>query len=185
MIFVAQATYRRHLKHSGDGLGLNWPVSRSTSRHFPNLVAFDPELGEVGGEVWPYKPSKESPGAGAALRVSLLARGFDSTAFRPIWGIWGSVRDHFPISGVSPLGPHGFPYYIPIPPAWLCCVDIFVRSCRKPSAQVSELMVHTQTHGFCLVGPSAGSPFLPAQRRTDLACLPASDVNVDRSHARE
>ena len=116
MILVVPATNRREIeifrtnsarsatfrKRVGPQLAY---VSRSASRHSPILVVFCHKFGNVGKEMWPGKPSKKSPGAGVAMRGSVLVRGFDSSPFRPIWGPWGSVRAHFPICGVSPWVP--------------------------------------------------------------------------------
>ena len=77
-------------------------VSRSASRHSPVFVVFCDTIGKVGREMWPGKPSKKSPRAGVAMRVSVSVRGFDSTPFRPISGPGGSIRTHFPIFGVPP-----------------------------------------------------------------------------------
>ena len=105
-------------------------VSRSTSRHFPISVVPDHKIHKVGKKMWPGKVSKKSPGAGVALRGSVLVRGFDSSPFRPIWRPGGSVRDHFPICGVSPWVP-----IISLFPrcgcAVLCCVLYFVQQAAR------------------------------------------------------
>ena len=84
-------------------------VSRSTSRHFPILVVPDHKIHKVRGKMWPGKVSKKSPGAGVAMRGSVLVRGFDSTPFRPISGSGRSIRHHFPILGLPPWVPIIFP----------------------------------------------------------------------------
>ena len=87
MIFVAEAKYRRdieifHTNSARSETFLEWLdlqlayVSRSISRHFPDLVGFQSKISKVGVEMWPDEPCKKSPGAGVAMRGSVLARGF-------------------------------------------------------------------------------------------------------------
>ena len=133
MVLVVTATNRREMeifhtnsvrsetfrKRVGPQLAY---VSRSTSQHSRILTGFYHEIGKLGQEMWPDRPSKESPGAGVAMSGSVSVRGFDSSPFQPISGPGGSVRDNFPIFGVSHYPPYLSDYF-PIPPVW--CMAYF------------------------------------------------------------
>ena len=154
MILVVPATNRREIeifrtnsarsatfwKRVGPQLAY---VSRSASRHSPIVVVFCHKIGKVGREMWPGKPSKKSPGAGMAMRGSILVRGFDSSLFRPISGPGGSIRDHFPILGVSPWVPIIF-LIISLFPRCGCAV-LCTYFC--PLVQLPKLAIGVATQG--------------------------------------
>ena len=96
---TSSARSETFLEWAGPQLAYVW---RSTSQHFPNLVGFNPQIGNLGN----------------------AARGFVSRPYRTIWGTEGSVRRKFPIFGVLPGSPIIFPTIliirsIPITGIWL------------------------------------------------------------------
>ena len=110
VIFDSSALTRRDLKHSWNGLGLNWCMCRYQHPSISQmLVGFLVKNCKVGAELSPDEPFKTSPGAGVAMRGSVLVRGFDSIPFWsicPFRSIWdpgeGSVRGNFLSWEVSP-----------------------------------------------------------------------------------
>ena len=59
-----------------------------------------------------------------------IGQGIRFQSFSAYLGSWGVGLRPFSYFGGVPLGPHYFPYYIPIPPVWLCCaVYLFLSPC--------------------------------------------------------
>ena len=80
------------------------------------------------------------------------------TSFGGCWGV-GWVWESVPFSYflVSTLGPHDFPYDIPIPPVWLCCAVYFIlSSCvarlHRAACDISEDLPNVQVRQATLLG---------------------------------
>ena len=134
-------------------------VSRSTSQHSPILIGFYHEIGKLGREMWPDRPSKESPGAGVAMSGSVSVRGFDSSPFQLISGPGGSVRGYSPIFRGIPLSPRFFLLFAYSPGVVYGLFQVnIVATCRELTyPDYTQTHTYTQTlHPFCshlLQGP--------------------------------
>ena len=130
MKFASSVLTRRDLQHSGGGLALNWPMCRD--RH-PGISQFwsylTTKFTKLGGNVgWQgFQEVARGWGGNEGIRIG---QGIRFQPFSAYFGPWGVDSDQFSYFVGAPLGPHYFPYYIPIPPVWLCCaVYLFLSRC--------------------------------------------------------
>ena len=106
---------RRDLQHSGTGLALNWPMCRD--RH-PGISQFWSYLvtkcTKFGGNVgWQgFQEVARGWGGNEGIRIG---QGIRFQPFSAYLGPWGVDWAQLSYLGGVPLGPHYFPYYIPIP----------------------------------------------------------------------
>ena len=104
-------------------------VSRSTSRHFPILLYLATKFTKLGGHVG-WQGFQEVPRGWGGNEGIRIGQGIRFQPFSAYLGPWGVHSAPFSYFGGVPLGPHYFPYYIPIPPVWLCCAAyLFLSPC--------------------------------------------------------
>ena len=119
---------RRDLQHSGSGLALNWPMCPDRHPGILHFLSYFAIRLTKGNLAW--KAFQEVAWGWGGNEGICIGQGIRFQPFSAYLDPWGIDSAPFSYFGCDALGPHYFPYYIPIPPVWLCCaVYLFLSPC--------------------------------------------------------
>ena len=116
---------RRDLQHSGSGFALNWPMCPDRHPSILKFVSYSAtKLAKLERKCGLASLPRSRPGLG--WQCGDPYRSGDSIPalfglFRALGGRFGAISLFF----WGPLLFPYYPYYIPIPPVWLCCIFLF------------------------------------------------------------